>query len=245
MSRVRPGWEGQWIIGPAGYQVLAPFVDIKGSGIRTISSLDSYWRQCWSRLALPMRRRRACPVSRVHTQRSQRSSLTRCSVQAASSSWDQTRLWQPLYRGGCRSIVGWRSHARHNLGRHDGNRFRHGMYSGRHSTPGLCNRTSLQANTPRLHERNCIDRIDQSTAKAVRLYDRKRRTSAEPVGDRRCNHRRKDKLGSPWARARHADGDPSAREQQAAARHSDCRRRGNGRRGRAGSWEDWEDRAKA
>lgn len=105
MSRVRPGWEGQWIIGPAGCQVLAPFVDIKGSGIRTISSLDSYWRQCWSRLALPMRRRWACPVSRVHTQRSQRSSLTRCSVQAASSSWDQTRLWQPLYRGCCRVAI--------------------------------------------------------------------------------------------------------------------------------------------
>jgi hypothetical protein len=26
-----------------------------------------------------------------------------------------------------------------------------------------------KAHTPRLHERNCIDRIDQSTAKAVRL----------------------------------------------------------------------------
>ena len=39
----------------------------------------------------------------------------------------------------------------------------------------------------RLYERNCIDRIDQPTAKALRLLDRERRTFAEPVGDRRCD----------------------------------------------------------
>ena len=39
----------------------------------------------------------------------------------------------------------------------------------------------------RLYERNCSDRIDQPTAKALRLLDRERRTFAEPMGDCRCN----------------------------------------------------------
>jgi Sulfate permease and related transporters (MFS superfamily) len=36
---------------------------------------------------------------------------------------------------------------------------------------GFCHRASLQADTVRLYERNCIDRIDQPTAKALRLLD--------------------------------------------------------------------------
>jgi hypothetical protein len=35
--------------------------------------------------------------------------------------------------------------------------------------PGIYGRASLQADTLRLHERNCIDRIDQPTAKALRF----------------------------------------------------------------------------
>ena len=48
-------------------------------------------------------------------------------------------------------------------------------------------RLGFLTDTLRLHERNCIDCIDQPTAKAVRLLDRERRTSAELMGDRRCN----------------------------------------------------------
>ena len=75
--------------------------------------------------------------------------------------------------------------SRRDARRHDGDRFGDGMHSGRRRAPGFCYRAALQADTVRLHERNCIDRIDQPTAKALRLLDRERRTFAEPVGDRR------------------------------------------------------------
>ena len=71
--------------------------------------------------------------------------------------------------------------------RHDGDRFGDGMHSGRHRAPGFCDRAALQADTLRLYERNCVDRFDQPTAKALRLLYRERRTFAELVGDRRCN----------------------------------------------------------
>ena len=130
----------------------------------------------------------------------------------------------------CSSVVGWRSSSRRDARRHDGDRFGDGMHSGRHRAPGLCDRASLQADTVRLYERNCIDRIDQPAAKALRLLDRGRRTFAEPVGDRRCDPRRKDQLGRLRDRARHVDGHPAAQGQQTAARHPDCGGRGDRRR---------------
>jgi len=54
---------------------------------------------------------------------------------------------------------------------HDGDRFRDGMHSSRHRAPGFCHRASLQADTVRLYERNCIDRIDQPTTEGLRFLD--------------------------------------------------------------------------
>ena len=153
-------------------------------GSRTISSPGLSWRRCWSRLELPTRRHLACRVSTVFTQRSSRCWPTRCSGQAASRPGTGLGSGRrhPWRRS---SIVGWRSRPRRHFGRHDGDRFWGGLHSGGHRAAGFCDRASFQANTLRLHERNCIDRIDQSTAKALRLFHRECRTPAEPVGDRR------------------------------------------------------------
>ena len=62
------------------------------------------------------------------------------------------------------------------LGRHAGDRFGRGMHPGRRRAPGFRYRASFQADTVRLHERNCIDRTDQPTAQAFRLFGRERRT---------------------------------------------------------------------
>jgi len=65
----------------------------------------------------------------------------------------------------CHSVVRWRSSSRRNARCHDGDRFGDGMHSGRHRAPGFCHRAALQADTVRLYERNCIDRIDQPLPK--------------------------------------------------------------------------------
>ena len=77
---------------------------------------------------------------------------------------------------------------------------------------GLCNRASLQADTLRLHERNCVDRVDQPTAKALRLLDRERRAFAEPLGDGEQILAGKTNWVAFGDRARHVDGDSAARE---------------------------------
>ena len=87
---------------------------------------------------------------------------------------------------------------------------------------GFVTELHLQADPVRLHERNCIDRTDQPTARAFRFLDRGRRTVARPVGDRRRDPGGTNELGGSCDRGGHAGGDPAAPGQQARAGHSDC-----------------------
>ena len=88
-------------------------------------------------------------------------------------------------------------HARCHPGRHDGDRFRNDLHSGRLGAPGFRDRASFQADPLRLHERNCPDRADQPVAEAVRLLHRKRRTAVKTCGGSATRSSRERQTGPP------------------------------------------------
>ena len=129
-------------------------------GFRAILWPDLSWRPCWSRSGLPTRWRPACRASMASMQPSFRCSCTQCSGPAASWCWGRTssRPRHPEHRP---SVIRRGSPARGDVGRHAGSRFGDDMHPDGHRAPGFRDRAHLQADTLRLHERNCAHRIDQ------------------------------------------------------------------------------------
>ena len=135
----------------------------------------------------------------------------------------------------CRAfIVRWRRRTCCRVGRHDGYRFGDDVHPGRRGAPRLRYRTSFEAHTVRLHERDCVDGVDQSTPQAVRLLHRERRTDQELMGHRSGDTRGKNELDGVSDRSGHAGRDLASEGQQAFTGNSDCGRRGNRHRCSAG-----------
>ncbi|MGY3123040.1 hypothetical protein ACVWXQ_006977 [Bradyrhizobium sp. S3.14.4] len=146
-----------------------------------------------------------------------------------------SRPWPGLGAGGNtpwshRSLGSGRSPAGRDTRGHDGDCLRDGLYPGRRRAPWLYHRASLEADTLRVYERNCPDRIDQPAAQALRLFHRERGATAKPVGDCQRDPWGADKLGRVRDWPRHVDRDPASQEQQAGTGPSDCGRWGYARR---------------
>src|SRR6266540_1461079 len=132
-----------------------------------------------------------------------------------------------LVAGGCHperraSVIRRGPPARCDAGRHAGDRFGDGMHPDGGRAPGFCYRAYFQADTVRLHERNCAHRINQPTTRAFRLLNRERRTLAGLTGDRRRDTGGTNELGGSCARGKHAGSDPASPGQQTRAGHSGC-----------------------
>ena len=118
--------------------------------------------------------------------------------------------------------------------RHDGDRVRDRVHSGRPGTPGIRHRTPFKAYPLWIYERHCLDGLDQSIAEGLRVLDR----SDGPL--RNLVAIAKAVLGgrANWTcvpgRRRNAGGDPAAEGQQTRAGHPDRRGGSNHRRGCAG-----------
>ena len=84
-----------------------------------------------------------------------------------------------------RAATVWRRpHAFHRSGRHDGDRIRDRVHSGRPGTSGIRHRTPFQADPVWIHERHSPDGTDQSITQAFRVLDREPRAGEKPMGHR-------------------------------------------------------------